>query len=104
MVIHSTTESFNNDVAKSDLAIVDFFADWCGPCKVIAPILEKFDANTDEGINILKINVDEQPELAGEYGIRNIPTLLFVRNGEVLTKHVGTLSENELANKVKNLI
>lgn len=103
MIINSTQDTFNDDVVKADISIVDFWAPWCGPCKVIGPILERFDTNSDENINVVKINVDEHPDLASEYNIRNIPTLLFVRNGEVLAQHVGTLTEVDLAQKVNNL-
>ena len=103
MIINSTQASFSDDVVKSDISIIDFWAPWCGPCKVIAPILESFDENSTDDINIIKVNVDEHPELAGTYNIRNIPTLLFVRNGEILSQHVGTLSEADLTQKVNNL-
>ena len=100
MVINSSNETFSSDVTKSTISVVDFWAPWCGPCRVIGPILEKYDANSDNDVNIIKVNVDEYPELAGSYNIRGIPTLLFMKDGNVIGQHVGTLSEADLTSKI----
>lgn len=81
-----------------DLWVVDFYADWCGPCQMLAPILEKVDF-----INVVKVNVDEFPELAQKYGIMSIPTLVFFKDGEEKNKEIGfrTLEElKEIVNKI----
>lgn len=103
MVINSSNETFSVDVTKSEISVVDFWAPWCGPCRVMSPILEKYDENSGDGVNIIKVNVDEYPELAGTYNVRGIPTLLFMMDGEVKSQHVGTLSETDLAQKISNL-
>ena len=90
MEVVLTVENFENEVLKSDKPVlVDFWATWCGPCRMIAPIIEEI-ANDFEGkIKVGKVNVDEQEELAIRYGISSIPTLLLFKNGEVAKKTLG---------------
>ena len=84
-----------SSVLGNDITLVDFYADWCGPCKMLAPLLEEI-AGEYSYLDIYKINVDEENELAKEFGIMNIPTLLFMRKGTVLKKVVGMSSKKEL--------
>ena len=79
------------DLIQEGKHLIDFYADWCGPCKMLGSILENL-----EEINIIKINVDEHPELAQKYGVMSIPTLLVVKNGVELKKHIGFLDEGEI--------
>lgn len=79
------------DILNDELTLVDFYADWCGPCKMLAPILEQL-----ENINIVKVNVDEHQELANKLGIMSIPTLIFYKNKEIVKKEIGLKSKNEL--------
>lgn len=83
------TDKFNELVNSSDeLIIADFYADWCGPCKMIAPILQEISEEVDN-VTILKVNVDNESSLAAQYGVRNIPTILFFKGGEIVDKIVG---------------
>ncbi|MGM3162273.1 thioredoxin TrxA [Dickeya undicola] len=96
-IIHLTDDSFETDVLQSEhVTLVDFWADWCGPCKMIAPILDEI-ANEFEGkLQVAKLNIDENPATAPKYGIRGIPTLLLFKNGEVAATKVGALSKGQL--------
>ena len=88
-VRHITKENFEAEVLKSDKPVlVDFFAAWCGPCKMIAPILEEIAAERED-IKVCKINVDEEPELAAQYQVVSIPTLFVIENGEIKNQSLG---------------
>ena len=100
-----TDENFETEVLKaSKLTLVDFWAEWCGPCKLIGPIIDELSEDFAETAIIGKINVDEAGSLSSKYGIRNIPTLLFIKNGEVLDKHVGAASKKEISDKLNSLM
>lgn len=90
-VIHGTKDDFDK-LTKEGLVLVDFYATWCGPCKMLGPILETLD------INVLKIDVDECPELAREYGIMSIPTLMLFNNGELRSTNTGFMPKEALEN------
>ena len=88
-VLHITKENFEAEVLKSDKPVlVDFFAAWCGPCKMIAPILEEIAAERED-IKVCKINVDEEPELAAQYQVVSIPTLFVIENGQIKNQSLG---------------
>src|SRR5690349_9177657 len=94
---HITDASFEGDVLKSERPVlVDFWAEWCGPCKMIAPILEELADEYEGRVKIAKINIDEQQQLAAEYGIRAIPTLLLFDKGQVADQIVGQRSKRDL--------
>lgn len=96
-VLAVSDSSFETDVLKSSIPVlVDFWAEWCGPCKMLAPILESVVDDYAGKVKIVKINVDENPETAPKFGIRGIPTLILFKNGEVLTTKVGALSKSQL--------
>jgi len=96
-IITLTDASFEQDVLKADRpVIVDFWAEWCGPCKMIAPILAEVAAELSDKVTIGKLNVDENAETAPKYGIRGIPTLLMFKNGNVVATKVGALSKTQL--------
>ena len=100
-VIKLTKENFENEVKKSDKPIlVDFYADWCGPCQMQGPIVEKL-AKENDRFKVGKVNVDEQQELAMEYGVMSIPTLMVVKNGEITYKETGVLQENAILDLMK---
>ena len=96
-----TTENTKEILEKKDeLIVIDFFANWCGPCKIIGPIVEEL-ANEYEGkATIAKVDVDSNKEIANQYGIRNIPTILFIKNGEVIDKHMGAAPKSVLQSKI----
>lgn len=104
MAIHFTDENFNEEVLASNIPVlVDFYADWCGPCKMLAPVIETL-ANEQEGkVKVGKLNVDDAPETAQKYGIMSIPTLLYIKNGEVVNKTVGVVSKTEIEQILSSL-
>lgn len=94
---HVSDASFDADVLKSDLPVlVDYWAAWCGPCKMIAPLLEEAATQYDGRVIIAKLNVDENPDSAAKYGIRGIPTLMLFKEGKVSATKVGALSRSQL--------
>lgn len=92
-------EEFINSIS-SGTVLVDFYADWCGPCKMLAPILEQFAKET-ENVEVLKVNVDQVSDVAKDYGIMSIPTLILFKNGEEKDKQVGVMNINQLKAFVK---
>ena len=103
MAQHFTDENFDAEVLKADsLVLVDFYADWCGPCQMLAPIIEELaTAHTD--VKIGKINVDEAPNVARQYGVMSIPTLIFFKGGEIVEQMVGMKSKADLEAKIATL-
>ncbi len=98
-----TDANFDSEVLQSDkVSIVDFWAEWCGPCRVVGPIVEELAKDYDGKAVIGKLNVDENPEVTTKYGIRNIPTLLFIKNGEVVDKQVGAVPKSVLEQKLQS--
>lgn len=87
-IVNATDQTFVNEV-KDGVVLVDFWAPWCGPCKMIAPVLEEVDRELGDKVKIVKVNVDDNPETAGKYGVMSIPTLFVFKNGEVVDKTVG---------------
>ena len=94
--VHITKENFNSEVLESKSPVlVDFFASWCGPCRMLAPTLEKI-ASENPDLKVCKIDIDEQPELASEYRIMSVPTLLVFKEGEVTESSLGVLPEKKI--------
>jgi len=105
MAIHVTDADFEEIVLKSDVPVlVDFWAEWCGPCKMIGPIVEELSTDFDGKAKMVKVDVDSSPNTAMKFGIRNIPTILFFKNGEVADKQVGVVPKAALADKINNLL
>jgi len=96
------SQTFEAEVLKSDLPVlVDFWAPWCGPCKALNPILEKVEAEIDGKIRIVKVNIDESPDIASKYSIMSIPTLLIFKDGEVRDQLVGLVQKDKIMEKLK---
>ena len=101
-LINITDEEFEDSILKnSGVCLVDFWAEWCGPCKQISPILEEIASEENNAITIAKINIDENPRIATDYGIRSIPTMLLFSNGELKDTKVGLLPKQELNDWIK---
>ncbi len=97
-IVHVSDASFEEDVLKSTTPVlVDFWAEWCGPCKMIAPILEDIAAEYGDKIKIAKLNIDENSATPPQFGIRGIPTLILFKNGQAEATKVGALSKSQLA-------
>ena len=98
LIKHTTDATFGADVLDSNVPVlVDFWAPWCGPCKMIAPILENVAPDFADKVSIVKMNIDEEPQAARKYGVRGIPTLLLFRDGNVHATHIGALSQAQLS-------
>ena len=99
-VIHATEDSFKKEI-ESGLTLVDFYADWCGPCKMIAPVLEELATEVSEAAKIVKVNVDELSSIAAEYKVMSIPTLILFKDGEVAQQTVGFQPKEALASLIE---
>lgn len=96
-IIHVTDDTFEEEITKSEEPVlVDYWADWCGPCKMIAPILDEIAEEYQGKIKIAKLNIDENPGTPPKYGIRGIPTLMLFKNGNVEATKVGAVSKSQL--------
>jgi thioredoxin 1 len=96
-IVHITDESFDAEVLKADKPVlVDYWAEWCGPCRMIAPILDEIAGEYADRVKVCKLNVDENQNTPPKYGIRGIPTLMLFRNGNVEATKVGALSKSQL--------
>ena len=104
-VLHVTDANFEAEVEKHDgLAIVDFWATWCGPCRMIAPALEEIAEQLGDKVKIVKLNVDENPNVAAKYGIMSIPTLMMFKNGEIASRQVGAAPKQKLAQWISGAV
>ncbi len=100
-----TDADFETEVIKSAIpVVVDFWAEWCGPCKMMLPIVEELSGEYEGKVKIVKLNVDEAEDIPAQFGIRNIPTLLFFKNGEVVDKQVGAAPKQVLAQKIDAIL
>lgn len=101
-VLHLTEENFDAQVLKASLPVlVDFWAEWCGPCKMIAPVIDEIAVELKGKVTVGKVNVDEAQELAARYNVMSIPTLLIFKNGEAVAQMVGAMSKDRLLAKIQ---
>lgn len=104
-VLSLNKENFENEVLKSEIPVlVDFYAEWCGPCKIIGPIIEELAPEYEGKIKIGKVDVDQAPELASEHSVLSIPTLIFFKDGQKVEESTGALSKDELEDLFKKII
>lgn len=104
MALELTDQNFDEVVLHSDKpVIVDFWAEWCGPCRMVGPIVEEIGNDYTDKAVVAKLDVDSNPNVTRKYGIRNIPTVLFFKNGEIADKQVGAVPKSNLVNKLEAL-
>lgn len=99
-----TKENYSDILASGKPVVIDFWAEWCGPCRMIAPIVEELAAEYEGKVVIAKCDVDSNDDVAAEYKVRNIPTLVFLKDGQLVDKHVGAISKDALKAKVDALL
>ncbi len=105
MAIVVTDSNFDEIVMNSGKpAMVDFWAEWCGPCKMMLPIVEELSKEYENKLTIAKVDVDNNQAVAGKFGIRNIPTILFIKDGKVVDKQVGAAPKNVLVDKINKIL
>ena len=100
MAIAITDQNWEELIKNNSYVIMDFWAEWCGPCRAIAPFVEEAAETYADKIVIGKVNIDENPQVTMKYAIKNIPTLIFIKNGEIVNKHVGALKKPDLMDKI----
>ena len=103
--INLNLSNFNDEITNTNkLVLIDFFATWCGPCKMMLPIVEEISEEFAGKITVAKVDVDGSPSTAAKFGIRNIPTILFFKDGKVADKQVGAVPKNSLVEKINKLL
>jgi thioredoxin 1 len=103
MALEFTDANFQTEVLSSDkLSVIDFWAEWCGPCRAIGPVIEELSKDYAGKVNIGKVNVDQNPQLSINYGITSIPAILFVKDGKVVDKQVGAVPKSVLDKKIQS--
>jgi len=104
-VIKLNKDNFNKEVIEADkLVLVDFYADWCGPCKMMSPIIDKIAEENSENVKVCKLNVDESQDLAMEYNVMSIPTLIMFKDGNIVDTMIGLQAKEEIVEKMKRAL
>ena len=105
MALEFTDANFQEKVLDSDkLTLIDFWAEWCGPCRAIGPVIEELAKEYDGQVNVGKVNVDVNPQLSVNYGITSIPAILFIKGGQIVDKQIGAVPKSVLDKKIKSLM
>ncbi|ODT54852.1 MAG: thioredoxin [Paludibacter sp. 47-17] len=104
MALEFTDENIKGIIASGKSVVIDFWAEWCGPCRMVGPSIEELSKEYEGRVEIGKLNVDDNVETPGEYGIRNIPTILFIKDGVVVDKQIGAAPKSVLEAKVQSLL
>ena len=102
MAVVITDANYEEMAGKGQLLVIDFWAQWCGPCRSIAPVIEELASEFEGRAIIGKVDVDDNPDIVSNFGIRNIPTIVFIKNGEVVDKTVGAVPKGELLEKINS--
>jgi thioredoxin 1 len=104
-MIHATSETWNSKVLESELPVfVDFWAEWCGPCRMVGPVVEQLSQELDGRVQVAKVNVDESPEIAARYGVRSIPSLLLFKGGKEIGRTVGAAPKQAYARFIEQTL
>ena len=104
MALQITDANFEELLGTGKPMVLDFWAEWCGPCRMVSPIIDELAQEYEGRVTIGKINVDENDDVVGRFGIRNIPTVIFFKNGEMVDKIVGATSKDKFKEKIENLL
>ncbi|WP_456480122.1 thioredoxin [Nautilia sp.] len=105
MALELNAQNFADTVKNNNVVVVDFWAPWCGPCRMIAPIIEELaEEYKEKGVVVGKVNTDEAPEIAGQFGIRSIPTVIFFKNGEAVDAMIGAAPKQMYVEKIEALL
>ncbi len=100
-----TKDNFNSEVVNSEIPVmIDFYADWCGPCQMMMPIVKEMAEKYDGKIKVGKVNTDKEPALSGQFGVMSIPSFVFIKDGKIVNSAVGGMSKNALAAKLDSLL
>ena len=102
-IVHVTAGTFDGVVTSERTVLIDFWAPWCGPCRAVAPVLEEIARELGDRVTIGKVNVDDEPALAGRFGVRSIPTLMFFKDGTLQVTVVGAVPKNEILKRLQAL-
>ena len=102
--IHATAAEFNTAIQQNDVVLADFFATWCGPCKMIAPFIEMVSEEYEGEAVVLKIDVDEEPDLAAQFGVESIPTVVLFKNGQAIRVEVGAHNKDFYAEMIESAL
>ncbi|HOT61769.1 MAG TPA: thioredoxin [Treponemataceae bacterium] len=101
-VLHTNAQSFDKVISQDKPVLVDFWAPWCGPCKMLGPILEDVEREVGDSAVVAKVNVDDEPDLAVKFGVSNIPTMILFRKGETLDRTVGLIPKDKIVALIKS--